>query len=76
MNAKLFRSLMVLHDDTNASLAKFLGVSEQSVCNKINENGTEFKQGEIAKIKGRYNLDADMLDRIFFANSVSNLDAN
>ena len=71
MNAKLFRSVMVLHDDTNGSLAKFLGISEQSVCNKINENGTEFKQGEIAMIKERYNLDADMLDRIFFAHDVS-----
>ncbi len=67
MNAKLFRSVMVLHGDTNASLAEFLGITEQSVCNKINENGTEFKQGEIAKIKSRYNLDSDMVDRIFFA---------
>ena len=76
MNTKLFKSIMVLHDDTNASLAKFLGISEQSVCNKINENGTEFKQGEIAKIKERYNLDAEMVDRIFFAKDASNLDAN
>ena len=75
MNAKLFRSVMVLHDDTNASLAKYLGITEQSVCNKINENGTEFKQSEIARIKVRYNLDADMIDRIFFANDVSELDA-
>ena len=58
---------MVLHDDTNASLAQFLGITEQSLSNKINENGTEFKQGEIARIKVRYNLDADMIDRIFFA---------
>lgn len=68
MNAKLFRSVMVLHGDTNASLAAFLGITEQSVSNKINENGTEFKQGEIAKIKSRYNLDSDMVDRIFFAD--------
>ena len=74
MNKKLFRSVMVLHDDTNASLAKFLGITEQSLSNKINENGTEFKQGEIAKIKVRYNLDADMVDRIFFAEEVSNSD--
>lgn len=67
MNAKLFRSVMVLHGDTNASLAEFLGITEQSVSNKINENGTEFKQGEIAKIKARYNLDSDQVDRIFFA---------
>ena len=67
MNAKLLRSVMVLHGDTNAALAEFLGITEQSVSNKINENGTEFKQGEIAKIKARYNLDSDMVDRIFFA---------
>lgn len=67
MNSNLLRSVMVLNGDTNASLAKFLGITEQSVSNKINENGTEFKQGEIAKIKARYNLDSDMVDRIFFA---------
>lgn len=68
MNGKLLRSIMVLHGDTNASLAEFLGITEQSVSNKINENGTEFKQGEITKIKARYNLDCDMVDRIFFAD--------
>ena len=72
MNAKLLRSVMILHGDTNITLADFLGISEQSVSNKINENGTEFKQGEIAKIKARYNLDSDMVDRIFFAEEVSN----
>ena len=68
MDKKLFRSLMLLHGDTNATLAGFLGITKQSVSNKINENGTEFKQGEIAKIKAKYNLDSDMVDRIFFAN--------
>ena len=68
MNGKLLRSIMVLHGDTNATLAEFLGITEQSVSNKINENGTEFKQGEITKIKARYNLDCDMVDRIFFAD--------
>lgn len=67
MNKKLLRSVMALNGDTNASLAAFLGITEQSVSNKINENGTEFKQGEISKIKGRYNLDSAMVDRIFFA---------
>ncbi len=74
MDSKLLRSIMVMHGDTNATLAKFLGISEQSVCNKINENGTEFKRGEIIKIKVRYDLDADMIDRIFFKDMVSNLD--
>lgn len=66
MNVALFRSIMVLHQDTNKTLADFLQISEQTVCNKINENGTEFKQGEIAKIKERYNLTAEQISAIFF----------
>lgn len=66
MNTKLFRSIMVLNNDTNKSLAEFLELSEQTVCNKINENGTEFRQGEIAMIKERYNLTADQISDIFF----------
>ena len=57
---------MVLNNDTNKSLAEFLNLSEQTVCNKINENGTEFRQGEIAMIKERYNLTADQISDIFF----------
>ena len=74
MNSKLLRSLMALHGDTNASLARFLGITEQSVCNKINENGTEFKLNEITKIKVKYDLDADMVDRVFFDKGVSKID--
>jgi arsenate reductase-like glutaredoxin family protein len=66
MNTKLFRSIMVLNNDTNKSLAEFLNLSEQTVRNKINENGTEFRQGEIAMIKDRYNLTADQIADIFF----------
>ena len=39
MNKELLRSVMVLHGDTNKTLAAYLGISEQSVCNKINEYG-------------------------------------
>lgn len=65
---------MILNGDTNVSLAAYLGITEQSVSNKINENGTEFKQSEICKIKARYGLDSETVDRIFFAEQVSNLD--
>lgn len=68
MNRKLLKSIMALNGDTNASLAEYLGISEQSVSNKINENGTEFKQGEIFKIKLKYNLDSTTVDRIFLLN--------
>ena len=66
VNKELLRSVMVLYGDTNKSLAAFLGISEQSVSNKINEKGTEFKKGEILKIKERYNLTRDQVDLIFF----------
>lgn len=66
MNGKLLRSVMVLHDDTNKTLADFLGISEKSVNDKINEKGTEFKQSEIAGIKARYNLTDEQVIAIFF----------
>ena len=67
MKKEQLRSIMVLHGDTNKDLADYLGISEQSVSNKINENGTEFKQGEIARIKTKYNLSSEQIDIIFFA---------
>lgn len=66
MNKTLLRSIMVLHGDTNKTLAEYLGISERSVSDKINENGTEFKQYEIAAIISRYNLTATQTKDIFF----------
>jgi DNA-binding XRE family transcriptional regulator len=66
MNKAKLRSIMALHGDTNKDLAETLGISEQSLSCKINENGTEFKQGEITKIKDKYNLSPDEVDAIFF----------
>lgn len=68
MKKELLRSIMVLHGDTNKDLADYLGITEQSVSNKINENGTEFKQGEIRRIRCRYNLTSEQVDQIFFAD--------
>lgn len=70
MNRSLLKSIMALHNDTVRELAEFLGITPNSVSNKINENGTEFKQGEIAMIKERYNLSADQVDEIFLADGV------
>jgi hypothetical protein len=74
MNKKMLRSLMALHGDTNKTLGEYLGISEQSVCNKVNEKGTEFTREEIAAIKRRYDMSADMVDLVFFADEVSELD--
>lgn len=67
MNSQMLRSIMVLHGDTNKDLAKLLDKTEQSISNKINEKGTEFTQGEIAKIKAKYNLSAEQVEAIFFS---------
>ena len=66
MDKAKLKSCMALYGDTNKELADYLEISEQSVSNKINENGTEFKQGEIRKIKDRYNLTPEEVDAIFF----------
>ena len=67
MNGALLKSVMVLNGDTVRDLAKYLGKTPQSISDKINERGTEFKQGEIALIKERYNLSAEQVESIFFA---------
>ncbi len=67
MDKALLRSIMVLHGDTNKTLADYLNISERSISDKINENGTEFKQREIAAIIKRYNLSEEQVSRIFFS---------
>ena len=66
MNKDLLRSVMVAHGHTNKDLAELLGISEASVSNKINENKSEFKQGEIAAIRKHYNLVPEQVEAIFF----------
>lgn len=67
MNKNMFKSKMKLHGDTNAILAKAIGISPQRLSAKINETGgAEFVQGEIEKIKDRYNLTPDEVNDIFF----------
>ena len=67
MNKSMLRSFMVLYGDTNRTLADFLSITEQSLCNKINGNGTEFRQGEIRRISLRYRLSAEQIEAIFFS---------
>ena len=66
MNSNELKSVMTLHGDTYKDLADYIGISETSFTNKINEKGTEFKYREIVKIKNKYNLSADQIDSIFF----------
>lgn len=67
MNKNLLESVMKAHGDNGTKLALFLGMARSTFSSKINEtNGAEFTQNEIAKIKHKYNLDAGMIDNIFF----------
>lgn len=63
---------MKKHGDTGTMLASFLGMARSTFSAKINEtNGAEFTQREIAKIKKKYSLDAEKIDKIFFDAKVS-----
>lgn len=67
MNKNQLRSVMALHGENDGMLAEYLGISKSRFSAKINETGgAEFNQGEILKIKNKYNLTADEIDMIFF----------
>ena len=60
------KEYMTLIGDTRAALAEYLGISYQALNKKINGQA-DFKCGEIAKIKKRYNLRPEEIDYIFFS---------
>jgi len=66
VNKKLLESKMKLFGDSNVTLAKYLGITPQSLSAKKNES-VDFKQCEIVKIKDRYKLTAEEVNNIFFA---------
>lgn len=67
MNSDLLRSILVKNGDTQAKLAKELGISLATLNAKIHGNKTSFRQNEIMAIKKRYGLSPDEVDAIFFA---------
>lgn len=72
MNKKKLESIMKLHGDTGATLAKYLGIARPTFSAKINEkNGAEFTQGEISLIRKKYSLEPDDVVSIFFGKNVS-----
>lgn len=71
MNKRELMAAMARHGDTGGSLAEYLGMARSTFSQKINENGTQFNQGEITMIKNRYNLSPEEIDAIFFAEVVS-----
>lgn len=58
------RSKMVLHEDTIESLAKYLGISRQTLSGRMNGH-TVFKSNEVMLIADRYNLGSEDIVNIF-----------
>ena len=72
MNKNLLVSKMKLHGDNQEDIAKWIGLSTQRFNAKLNgTGGAEFTQSEILKIKEKYHLTPDEIDKIFFDKGVS-----
>lgn len=72
MNKNELVSVMKKHGDRNEDLAKYIGISPQRFSAKLNgTGGADFTRSEIQKIKKKYNLSAEQVDLIFFAQDVS-----
>lgn len=71
MDKNKLKSKMILNGDTGSDLAEYLSISRTTLSSKMNNNGSEFTQGEILKIKEKYNLTGNEIDEIFFSNKVS-----
>lgn len=59
------KALMVLNRDTTASLARYLGISRQTLSSRMNGKSS-FKCEEIMRICEKYSLDSEDLVTIFF----------
>lgn len=67
---KLLKIEMIVFGDNYNSLAKYLGVTRQTLTRKIRE-GT-FLQEEMAKIKQRYNMSDEKYAQIFTEGLITN----
>lgn len=73
MQSKLFRSKMVLHDDTLQTVSEYLGITRQTLAEKL-QGTSEFKQTEIDRLITRWNLTPHEVVQIFFDNPKSHED--
>ena len=69
MNKNVFKSIMVLHGDTQKTVADALDVSPQTVGDKLN-GLTDFTQSEIQALAERYKLTPAQVDEIFFGGEL------
>lgn len=65
MNKNKFKSIMSLHGDTQRTTAEAIGISEQTMSEKIN-GVSEFKTSEIRTLIKRWDLTAYEVCDTFF----------
>lgn len=65
MNKNAFKSLIILKGDTQKDVADALGVTEQTIGDKLN-GVSDFKQTEIKTLIDRYDLTPEQVNDIFF----------
>lgn len=70
MNSNLLKAKMAAYGDTQARLAKAIGISASNLNDKITGK-VSFRQRDIAAIKKRYELSAEDVDLIFFGKDLS-----
>ncbi len=70
MNFPEFRAAVARSGQTNRSLAQDLGISEQSLYNKLNGQ-TEFRNSEIKKLATILRLSMESVNLIFFDGLVN-----
>lgn len=73
MQSKLFRSKMVLNDDNYQTVSECLGITRQTLAEKL-QGSSEFKQTEIDRLITRWNLTPHEVVQIFFDNPKSHED--
>ena len=66
MNGNKLKGIVVSHGDSMNTLAEYLGITPQSLRNKVKGVTSSFKQGEISKIVARYGLTPEEIIDIFF----------
>ena len=66
MDMNQLRSFMARHGDKQSDLAKALGLPQSALSARMNGH-TDFRQKEMEIIRKRYELSAESLQAIFFA---------
>jgi len=67
MNKRELKAEIVRFGDNCGDLAEALGISRQTLSNKMSGNNAQFTQNEINTMKERYNLSPVRITEIFFS---------